>query len=259
MKSADLPRDEVGVCSEELCGTGVACDAKRPGAEAGIRQSDCTRIPVLIACDLAEDPVVSPRICKDHRGTELRLGKIGEWKRNDDYRTRCRWDQAASSSGRFQSWASAGSLNMDDSWAPGTSGSSRIMTKARQGVGSFTDSRRRTFPCSSITASMALIIQPSTPSIACNWAMVLTSSLSFEYRPPLSPARRSARPACRGRGGAGWRSPRRRGRRAGRRAPGGIERNQRFHAGSPRDTTSLHAPNKNPRHAGPRFRQAGRH
>jgi hypothetical protein len=77
----------------------------------------------------------------------------GQHYANKRYGSCCKCDHAASSSGRFQSSASVGSLSRAVSLATTTGASSSMVTRARRVEDSYTGSRSFTFPRSSITAS----------------------------------------------------------------------------------------------------------
>jgi len=98
------------------------------------------------------------RVCHDDCRAKFRLRQIRERKRHQDYRSFCRCAHAASSSGRFQSSASAPSLSSEGSSVGAEGSSSRMVTKALLGHGNSTCSASMTFPCSSTTASTVLII-----------------------------------------------------------------------------------------------------
>src|SRR5262245_54379544 len=76
--------------------------------------------------------------------------------RRDYYFPGRRHDHAASSSGRFQSAASADSLKSAVSFGNPAGSSSRMVTRARREDASGTGSSRRTAPFGSMTASTVL-------------------------------------------------------------------------------------------------------
>ena len=115
-------------------------------------------VSVSIAGYLTQNPIASAGIGQCQSGAQLRFRQIRKWKWHQDYRARCRCDQAASSSGRFQSSASAASARSAVSEMLAGS-SSRIVTSARLADGKLTLSRKRTWPCSSMTASIVFIMQ----------------------------------------------------------------------------------------------------
>ena len=63
------------------------------------------RIAIRFASDLTQHAVATANIGKYHSRTQLAPGEVRERELDEDYRTRCRCDHAASSSGRFQSAA----------------------------------------------------------------------------------------------------------------------------------------------------------
>jgi len=73
-------------------------------------------------------------------------------------RSRWRCDHAVCSSGRFQPSANERSLTIAVSCVSEVGSSSRIVTSARRTPATSTGSRRRTVPCSSMTASAIRII-----------------------------------------------------------------------------------------------------
>lgn len=110
-------------------------------------------------CQFARDEVGA-------RGEELAWpGVAGDaqraghkWKSDENDSAYCRYAHASSSSGRFQSSASAVSLRSAVSETLFAGLSSKIVTSARHAVRGWIGSRSLTFPCSSMTASTVLII-----------------------------------------------------------------------------------------------------
>lgn len=97
----------------------------------------------------------------EHRGrAKICLGRGYKWEDVQGVGARCRCDHAASFSGRFQSSARAASLCKAVSETHTLSES--IVTNARRGSGSWTGSSKRTFPCSSIVASIVCNIIASS-------------------------------------------------------------------------------------------------
>ena len=74
-------------CSEELSRSGITCDAQRTLSKTDLREFDGTRVSVRIARDLAQDQVTPAGISENHGRARFRQGKVGEGKRNDDYRS----------------------------------------------------------------------------------------------------------------------------------------------------------------------------
>src|SRR5262245_61251735 len=95
-----------------------AWEASTARLEVMSLDQDGERVGVRLTGGLTEDPISSAGIGQDDGGPHSGSGEVGKWERNQDYGSCCRWAHAQSSSGRFQSSASAGSLSSAVSMQP---------------------------------------------------------------------------------------------------------------------------------------------
>lgn len=137
---------------EQFCRAHVTGYLQRSVRKVGCVNLDRRWISICATGDLAKKPVAVRGIGQNNRGPQLRAGQIGERKSDQDDRAGCRWDHAASSSGRLQSRASACSLSKADSSVGGASSSTVI--NARRGLPVAIGPTGRTRPSASTTASM---------------------------------------------------------------------------------------------------------
>ena len=126
--------------------------------EVLVRDCDGAIVAIRPARHLAKNPVISAGVRHHDCRAQFRLREIREGKRHQHYGSFCRCAHAASSSGRFQSSASALSLSNAVSRIGAAGSSSRMVTRARRGHGSSTCSASLTVPRSSTVASTVFII-----------------------------------------------------------------------------------------------------
>jgi len=132
LQNADLRDDQFLTASEKLPWPGVACDAKGPRGEAVRGKFDSMGTPVRIAYDLAQNPVRTAGVSKNHSRSEFRLRQIRERNEGKDTCSCCRYDHAASSSGRFQSFPRVRSLNTAAAFVDRDGVSLSIITSVRR-------------------------------------------------------------------------------------------------------------------------------
>jgi hypothetical protein len=85
-EDGDLSNHQLLVGGEELTRPGVAVSAERARTEARRCQVNRSRIAVRVAGDLAEDPVATTSVGQSDSRTQLSLGQVREWERNENYR-----------------------------------------------------------------------------------------------------------------------------------------------------------------------------
>src|SRR5207247_1514169 len=108
-------------------------------------------------------PIAASGLRKHDGWAQLGGAEVGKREANYDDLPGCKWAHAASSSGRFQSSASAASLKSAASCANGAS--SKMVTSARRGDATCTGSIRRTSPLGSMIASTVLIFRQTLPCL----------------------------------------------------------------------------------------------
>lgn len=158
LQPSHFGRHQRGIGRKQLSRPRKTGAAQGTGGKIRVSNRHSCGVPIWVAGNLAEHPVAATGSGKHYRGPQLGGGKIGEGKLNENYRLGCRCDHAASSSGRFQSSASADSLKKAVS---AMTVSSTMVTMARQACARLTGSLRRTLPSFSIVASMDVIIPVS--------------------------------------------------------------------------------------------------
>ena len=108
---ADLRHHEAAG-GEQLARTCIACHPEGAGIKVGVRKCDRTRVCIRIACDLAQNPVIPARVSQHKcRNRSSASDKSENGKGTSTTEPTGRRDHAASSSGLFQSVASAASLS----------------------------------------------------------------------------------------------------------------------------------------------------
>jgi hypothetical protein len=85
MENSDFGNHQLVAGREQLTGTSVAVGPERTRLEAGWRQMNGLRVTVLIARDLAKDPVTPTSSGQGDGRAQLRLREIREGERNEDY------------------------------------------------------------------------------------------------------------------------------------------------------------------------------